>query len=318
MAPILLFILRLAQSMATGGEISGSAVFTAESLPSKQKGLVIGVLLGGITLGTPLAAALTYVLTLNLTHNEMLKYGWRIPFFAGLLLGLIGTWLRTRCHETPIFEKMKNSQKPLSLPLKNLMLNYHYRILLGIGLMCLTAGGGFTLYYIPLYLNNELGLNITKIFLLNTYNFTLVALLTGFFGWASDHISRTKLLMIGSFMTSIAAIGLSIFLPTGNLYHIVIISSIFIVFFSFVNISSFTLLLELFPTNVRCSGMTVSYNIGFGFFVGIAPMVTAAHAPNHFTAVIYYLCALALITFLSSILLQANNKKIINQTTLTV
>ncbi len=277
--------------MATGGEISGSAVFTAESLSKQRRGLVIGTLLGGITLGTPLAALLIYGLSTNISHTNMLSYGWRIPFFAGVLLGLLGGWLRISFVETPAFQNLQKTHTTLSFPLKTVLQKEYSRILLGIGLMCLTAGGGFTLYYLPLYLHNKLDFKLSEVFLLNVYNFTLLATLTGFFGWLSDFIARRKLLVIGSILTPLAAIALSIALPTKKLETIVLASIFFSIAFSLVNSTSFVLLIDLFPTNTRCSGMSLAYNVGFGVLVGIAPFVTMVllNTTGHFIGVLYYL-----------------------------
>lgn len=106
------------KELAIGGEIPCSITFIYEHAHPSRRGFACGVLFCGIIFGIFLGSSVGAVLTKFLTKDELYSWGWRIPFLAGGVLGLVGVYLRKFLSETPIYKnekgKYKTSCKPCS------------------------------------------------------------------------------------------------------------------------------------------------------------------------------------------------------------
>jgi len=104
LAPLLLVLLRLAQGFGAGAEIAGSSVMLTEYAPRKNRGLVGSLVALGTNSGTLLASAIWGVLLVTLSSEQVIAWGWRIPFIASSLIMLFAVWLRRNLKESPVFE----------------------------------------------------------------------------------------------------------------------------------------------------------------------------------------------------------------------
>ncbi|SDQ78077.1 Sugar phosphate permease [Tsukamurella pulmonis] len=109
LAPVLLILLRVVQGFSTGGEYGGAATFMAEYSPDKKRGFFGSFLEFGTMCGFVLGSAVVLFLEVLLTDEQMSSWGWRIPFFVALPLGLVGWYLREQMHDSPVFNEMQNS-----------------------------------------------------------------------------------------------------------------------------------------------------------------------------------------------------------------
>ncbi len=105
MAPILLVALRLIQGFGAGAEIAGATVMLAEYAPVKRRGLVSSLVSLGTNSGTLAASALWALLLTVLSDEQLLSWGWRLPFLLSFLLLIFALWLRTNLKESPVFEE---------------------------------------------------------------------------------------------------------------------------------------------------------------------------------------------------------------------
>ncbi|WP_308016885.1 MFS transporter [Pseudonocardia sp. ICBG162] len=105
-APILLVAARVLQGFSTGGEYAGAMTFIAEYAPDRRRGYLGSFLELGTFVGYALGATIASVLPLVLSPENMSSWGWRIPFFVALPLGIVGVYLRVKLEETPAFQNM--------------------------------------------------------------------------------------------------------------------------------------------------------------------------------------------------------------------
>ncbi|MFF7307329.1 MFS transporter [Streptomyces sp. NPDC008137] len=105
LAPVLLVVLRLAQGFGAGAEIAGATVMLAEYAPTKQRGLVASLVSLGTNSGTLAASGLWAVLLAVLSEEQLLSWGWRLPFLLSFGLLLFAVWLRRNLKESPVFEE---------------------------------------------------------------------------------------------------------------------------------------------------------------------------------------------------------------------
>lgn len=106
-APVGLLILRILQGAAIGGEVPGAWVFVSEHVPARRVGYACGTLTAGLTAGILLGSLVATALNTILTQEEIIAWGWRIPFLLGGVFGLFAMMLRRWLEETPIFTEMK-------------------------------------------------------------------------------------------------------------------------------------------------------------------------------------------------------------------
>ncbi|MFI6374788.1 MFS transporter [Streptomyces sp. NPDC050546] len=105
LAPVLLVVLRLAQGFGAGAEIAGATVMLAEYAPVKRRGLVASLVSLGTNSGTLAASGLWAVLLAVLSEDQLLSWGWRLPFLLSFGLLLFAVWLRRNLKESPVFEE---------------------------------------------------------------------------------------------------------------------------------------------------------------------------------------------------------------------
>jgi MHS family metabolite:H+ symporter-like MFS transporter len=103
-APILLVVLRLIQGFGAGAEIAGATVMLAEYAPVKRRGLVASLVSLGTNSGTLAASALWALLLAVLSEEQLLSWGWRLPFLLSFVLLIFAVWIRRNVKESPVFE----------------------------------------------------------------------------------------------------------------------------------------------------------------------------------------------------------------------
>ena len=153
--------LRLIQGLPTGGEYGGAATFIAEYAPTKHRGFFGGFLELGTLSGYVLGNAVVLTVTLSLSSDQVEAWGWRIPFFVALPLGLIGLYLRTRLEDTPAFRHLEQAEgKRQKAPLKETLLHNWRMILNLIGIVLLLNVADYLLLTtMPTYSTDTLKIN---------------------------------------------------------------------------------------------------------------------------------------------------------------
>jgi MFS family permease len=311
MAPTFLIVLRLIQGFSVGGEIPGAAVFIMEHIPREKRGFSIGLVFMCITLGNTLGAGVGLVLTRLLSQEQMMAWGWRIPFIIGFFLGIISYIIRQRMIETPAFIAMQKEEKIQRIPFFNLLKFLRIKLLKAFLLTAVTSSIISLFLYLPTYLATILKVNMSHAYLINSISFLSFALMTAFFGWVSDYVNRNKLLMIGALLLLLFSYPLFYGLTTGGEQFIWVFILAISFFGGMINGSYVVLITESFPANLRYSGMGFSYSLGVAVFGGIAPL--AFTSLTHYLAVseapALYLLACATLT-LMAIVSYTNAEKI--------
>ena len=134
-APILLLLCKVAQGFSVGGEYAGAAIFVAEYSPDRKRGFMGSWLDFGSVAGFVLGAGVVSLLQLSLSDAAFLQWGWRVPFFLALPLGIIGLYLRHALDETPVFQEHSetNTSAAPALGFKHIFKNHKRSLLVCIG-----------------------------------------------------------------------------------------------------------------------------------------------------------------------------------------
>lgn len=271
-APIILIVLRLLQGFSVGGEIPGAAVFTIEHIPQKKHGFAIGLVFMCITLGNSLGALVGFILTSILNQEQMMSWGWRIPFVIGFGLGIISYIIRRQSIETPVFLTMAKEKKLHHQPFWGLW-TLSWEKLLRAFLFTAVSSSIISLFlYLPAYLTSIVKLTITHTYLINLVSFLSFAILTVVFGSLSDHYNRKKLLMTGALLLILSCYPLFYGLNHLGESFVWVFTLCFALFGAMINGSYVVLISESFPAHLRYSGVGFSYSLGIALFGGIAPL----------------------------------------------
>lgn len=115
LAPILLVVLRLVQGFGAGAEISGAGVMLAEYAPKDRRGVIASLVALGTNCGTLGASAIWGILVAVLSEEQLLSWGWRIPFLASALILVFAVWIRYRLKESPVFEESTHVDQGVAL-----------------------------------------------------------------------------------------------------------------------------------------------------------------------------------------------------------
>ena len=109
-APVLLVTLRIIQGLGAGAEISGAGTMLAEYAPKGKRGIISSLVAMGTNCGTLSATAIWAVMFFALDREQLLAWGWRVPFLASVVVMIFAIWLRMNLKESPVFEKVNDAQ----------------------------------------------------------------------------------------------------------------------------------------------------------------------------------------------------------------
>jgi MFS family permease len=207
-APIILFLLRVTQGLALGGEYGGAATYVAEHAPHGKRGLFTSWIQTTATLGLFLSLAVIWICRHFLSADDFKSWGWRIPFLLSVILLLISIYIRLKLQESPLFLEMKAQGKGSRAPLRDSFLTMPNAKYVWLALFGATAGQGVVWYtgqfQALFFLQNALSLKDYT----TSYSLIGVALLIGtpffiFFGWLSDRVGRKSIIMAGCLLAAL-------------------------------------------------------------------------------------------------------------------
>ncbi len=207
-APAIVFLLRLLQGLALGGEYGGAATYVAEHSPAGKRGFWTSFIQTTATLGLFLALGVILIVRQAVGVETFGDWGWRIPFILSSLLVAVSVFIRLRMSESPLFVKMKKEGKTSANPLAESFKQKGNLKMVLIALLGATAGQGVVWYtgqfYALSFLQNACNVEFVQ------SNFIIsIALLIGtpffiVFGSLSDKIGRKYIMMAGMLIAIIA------------------------------------------------------------------------------------------------------------------
>ncbi|MBW4191868.1 MHS family MFS transporter [Enterobacter bugandensis] len=109
-APVLLVTLRIIQGLGAGAEISGAGTMLAEYAPKGKRGIISSLVAMGTNCGTLSATAIWAIMFFALDREQLLAWGWRVPFLASVVVMIFAIWLRMNLKESPVFEKVNDAE----------------------------------------------------------------------------------------------------------------------------------------------------------------------------------------------------------------
>lgn len=307
-APIALLLLRLLQGLALGGEYGGAATYVSEHSPDGQRGFYTSFIQTTATLGLFVSLGVILLTRLNLGDEAFKSWGWRIPFLLSIFLVIMSYYIRKQMGESPVFLEMRATGKASKHPLRDSFLVPENRNLVLLALFGATAGQGVVWYtgqfYALYYLQTVLKVDFVLANKVIAYALLFGTPFFVFFGWLSDKIGRKWIMLGGMVIACLTYVPIYQLmekfanLPEGpHVQMLILLVFIQVIYVTMVYGPIAAFLVELFPTNIRYTSMSLPYHIGNGVFGGLVPFIGTAMVAatgNHYAGLIYPISVAAL------------------------
>jgi MFS family permease len=294
-APVLLVTLRLAQGLALGGEYGGAATYVAEHVPDAQRGYYTSFIQTTATLGFFLSLGVIGACRLGLGADAFRAWGWRLPFMASFVLLAVSLYIRLKMQESPLFARLKTEGRVSANPLKESFVNAKNRRYVLLALFGATAGQGVVWYtgqfYALTFLQKPLNLDWKLAYVLVSIALALGTPFFIVFGRMSDRIGRKRIMLAGCLLGALTYLPLfmalkaavnpamapsitSLSLGAGAAAVAILFVQMLYVTMVYGPIAAY--LVELFPTSIRYTSMSLPYHLGNGWFGGFLPLIATA------------------------------------------
>jgi MHS family alpha-ketoglutarate permease-like MFS transporter len=272
-APALLAFARIVEGLSLGGEYGASATYLTEVADPEHRGFYSSfqyvTLIGG-----QLTAILVLLLLQNvfLTHEQLVAWGWRIPFVIGAALAIIAMFMRRHMHETESFEALKGKKRESSI---RGLLRYPREVAIVVGL---TAGGTAAFYtfttYMQTFVKQTVGLNDLTTTYVIAGSLIFAAALQPIYGAISDRIGRKPMLIFFGVAGTLLTVPILTALAGTKSPWIafLLISGAWVFVAGYTSINA-VVKAELFPTSIRATGVAVPYALTVSIFGGTAPAI---------------------------------------------
>ncbi|MFF8092533.1 MFS transporter [Streptomyces sp. NPDC016675] len=325
LAPILLVALRLIQGFGAGAEIAGATVMLAEYAPAGRRGLISSLVSLGTNSGTLAASGLWAILLAVLSEEQLLSWGWRLPFLLSFLLMIFAVWMRRSLKESPVFEERPDVVDGVALARDEvesviatadehkggvLAAGIRQRkgkaFFLALGLRFGQAGNSglmqtFLVGYLATNLAVERSVPTDAIVYGSLVGFATVPLV----GWLGDRFGRRVVYLVLSALTVLLAFPVLLLITSGSTPGVMLgmILGLNVGVLGLFSLESVTMA-ELFGSRTRFTQLAVSKEIGGILATAIGPVLAATltAVTGSWWPIAAMLVLYSLITFVSAYL----------------
>ena len=270
-APALVIAARLLQGFAAGGEFGSATALLAEQDP-RRRGFFASWQFASQGITTFLAAGFGIGLNTLLTPEQLLSWGWRIPFFFGLLIGPAGLYIRRHLEEGVEFKRAAHQ----ATPVRTTLVDQRGRTLTSMGLIILATIMAYTGLFMPTFAVRQLGLPPSASFAGTFWFGVLQFALVPVFGALSDRVGRIAIMRGAALVMLVMIVPLFYVLvnhPSVTMLMVALTAMGLVASAYWGPISA--AMSELFPATTRGTGLSVSYSLGVAIFGGFAPFISA-------------------------------------------
>ena len=310
-APLLLMLCRFGQGLGLGGEWGGAVLLAIENAPPgkrawygmfPQLGAPIGLLLSG---GTFL------LLSDLLTEEQFFDFGWRIPFIASSLLVVVGFYIRLTITETPSFATALETKKQVKIPVLTILKSYKNELIFGT----FAAVAAFVTFYLMTvftlsWATSNLGFTRRSFLIIQLFSILFFVIGIPASALLADRFGRKNILLFVSALIALFGLSFSYFVDSGSNLMITMFSCLGMGLMGLTYGPLGTFLSELFPTEVRYSGASLTFNLAGIVGASFAPLIAIWLATNYGIGYVgYYLSGAALISFVALLVVRKKEEQ---------
>jgi metabolite-proton symporter len=297
-APLLLALCRFGQGLGLGGEWGGAVLLAVENAPAGKRARYGMFPQFGAPLGFVLSGGVFLALSKWLTNEQFFAFGWRIPFLASAILVLVGLYVRLTIAETPVFREAMRREQSVKTPMLTVFRAHAKTLVIGT----VSSLATFLIFYLLTVFalswgTTALGYSRNQFLVMQLACIFLFAATIPIGGIFAERGRRATLLCSTAL---IAVFGL--FLAPMFAAGVVGATAMMAVGFALTGLTYAplgTFLSELFPTPVRYTGSSLTFNLAGIFGASLAPYIATGLAKSYGLQYVgYYLSAAAALTFI--------------------
>jgi MHS family proline/betaine transporter-like MFS transporter len=293
-AALLLVLLRLLQGLSVGGEFTTSAIFLVEGSAARRRGFLGSFAPLGASAGTLLGSAIGAAVTTVLGQSSIESWGWRVPFLIGILVGVVGLYIRSGLVEDRLAQPNAKS------PVREAFQTEWRTILRLIGLNAAFAVSfymGFV--YVTTYIRQVDNMAQSTALDINTVAMPVTLVLIPVLGALSDRVGRKPILIAATGGLFILAWPLFWMLHHPEISLVLPAQIGFAVLVACFGGTVPTAMVEMVPDHVRCTALSVGYNTAMAVLGGMTPMVAVytIHRSQYDLSPAFLLMAAAAVSF---------------------
>ena len=311
-AAVALFVLRICQGLAVGGQWGGAMLLATEYAPPDRRGFYGSFAQVGVPIGLVLGNAFFLILTAVMSPEAFEAWGWRIPFLASIVLIGLAMYIQLKLEDTPAFRRLQERQQEAQeeegdearqrSPVLEVIRQHPKQILLAAGAFFVVNGAFYVMITGMLdYGTRDLGLSRSA--MLTAVLISSVAQILMLPAWSilSDRVGRRPVYLAGAVLLGLWSFPLFWLVDTRNIVLITVALLLGQLFLSMMYGPQAALFSEMFSRQVRYSGASIGYQLAAVFAGGLAPiiMVWLLDTTGTSFSVSLYMFAMAAITFFS-------------------
>jgi metabolite-proton symporter len=295
-APLLLALCRFGQGLGLGGEWGGAVLLAIENAPPGKRAWYGMFPQLGAPVGFLFSGGVFLILSKNLSNEQFFAYGWRIPFLASAALVLIGLYVRLTITETPVFREAVSRQERVKVPMFDVFSKYPKPLLIGT----VSSLATFVLFYLMTVFalswgTTALGYSRNTFLELQLLGIVFFAVTIPISAVIAERGRRSTLLWVTLLIALFGLVMAPMFAAGTRGAALMMVIGLSLMGFTYGPLG--TLLSELFPTNVRYTGTSLTFNLAGIFGASLAPYIAVYLAKTYSLQFVgYYLCAASVLT----------------------
>jgi len=314
-APILLTIIRLMQGLALGGGFSGCMTFIVEHAPNDKRGLLGSATMFSLGAGVLLGILVTNLCFHTVGRESFENWGWRIPFIISLGIGMVAFYIRGHVDESPVYLEAKKHGRLSRAPVREVLSKHSGPLFAAISLyLCVTVPFYTFTGFFSNYLQRMMKFSFHDAIVINGVAISLFMLAMPFASIVSDRMGRRKVIWFYALALAAVTYPVFILINSGDFYQTLLGECMFGIALGCYMGPIPAALVELFPTSVRYTGLSLSYNISAAAFGGTTPFILPKlieYSGSTIMAPAFYIMAFAVITLATTMDFNDNCKKIL-------
>ncbi|MGF7001023.1 MHS family proline/betaine transporter-like MFS transporter [Paraburkholderia sp. GAS32] len=305
LAPCLIVLARLLQGISAGGEMGGATAFLTEHAPKDRRATYSSWIQTSVGFAVVIGSLVGTLIVSALPADAVLRWGWRIPFFVGMLIAPVGYYIRLKIDETPEFATQK---KHAETPLREVIRVYPRQVVSSLMMVVLwTVCTYVILFYMPTYATRYLGLSQKQGFVSGVVSGVVLMVMAPIVGAFSDRVGKRRVLSVAAVLILVFSYPLFSYLNASRSFStLLMFQAIFGVLIAGYTGPILALFVEMFPSRVRTTGLSLAYNGAVTIFGGFASFIITwlTKVTGDAESAAYYIVFAAAVSLIGTLLME--------------
>lgn len=301
-APAIIVFARLLQGFSAGGEFGSATAFMTENA-EENKAFYASWQVATQGISMFLAAGFGWALNTQISQDALYAWGWRVPYIFGLIIGPVGYWIRTHMDDTPEFKHADT----VDVPIASLFRHHTGRVLVAAGCVGVATLSVYLITYMPTFAQRNLHLPPYSGYIGATVAGLVTLVVAPLVGKLADRVGSVTVMVPSALLGLVLAWPMfKVLVANPSIASLTVVEIILGLLMAFYFAPLPALMSAMYPTNIRTTGMSLSYNIGVTLLGGITPVVlTWLIATYSLLAPSFYYIAVAVVSLVSLVLARA-------------